>query len=95
MRPMNGSHVCVKDPVATRDMGATTPVRAYPAGSSMLDAAGQVFEWTDSPAQDGRFWVKGGSWDDRGCGVSRPADRHSRPAGLQHILVGFRLVLAP
>jgi len=84
----------------SHDLGpfATTPVGTYPAGASpfgMLDAAGQVFEWTDSPAQDGRYWVKGGSWDDRGCGVCRPADRHSRPAGLQHILVGFRLVLEP
>ncbi len=58
----------------------------------MLDAAGQVYEWTDTPAADGRFIVKGGSWDDKGCGICRPAARHSRPATLKHILIGFRLV---
>ena len=75
---------------------ATTPVGAFPAGASpfgLLDAAGQVFEWTATPAgQPGRYIVKGGSWDDKGCGVCRPAARHSRPAGLKHILIGFRLV---
>jgi len=38
--------------------------------------------------------VKGaGSWDDRGCGVCRPASRHGRPPELLHILVGFRVVV--
>ena len=26
--------------------------------------------------------------------LPRPAERHSRPAGIKHILVGFRLVVA-
>ncbi|MDH3241463.1 MAG: formylglycine-generating enzyme family protein [Alphaproteobacteria bacterium] len=73
----------------------TTEVGKFPAGASpfgLLDAAGQVFEWTATPSAPGRFVVKGGSWDDRGCGVCRPAARHGRPAGIRHILVGFRLV---
>lgn len=77
----------------------TTPVGAYPDGASpfgLLDPAGNVFEWTGDPrpGSDGaRYMVKGaGSWDDRGCGVCRPASRHSRPADLKHILLGFRLV---
>ena len=73
----------------------TVPVGRYPAGASpfgMLDAAGQVFEWTATPGNPGRFVVKGGSWDDSGCGVCRPAARHARPAGIKHILIGFRLV---
>ena len=73
----------------------TLPVGSYPSGKSpfgMLDAAGQVFEWTASPGRTGRFIVKGGSWDDKGCGVCRPAARHGRPAGIKHILIGFRLV---
>jgi formylglycine-generating enzyme required for sulfatase activity len=73
----------------------TLPVGGFPAGASpfgLLDTAGQVFEWTSSPAGTGRFLVKGGSWDDRGCGVCRPAARHGRPAELKHILIGFRLV---
>jgi formylglycine-generating enzyme required for sulfatase activity len=74
----------------------TMPVGSYPAGASpygMLDAAGQVFEWTSTTAARGRFIVKGGSWDDKGCGVCRPAARHSRPADIKHILIGFRLIV--
>lgn len=76
----------------------TQPVGRYPEGASpfgVLDAAGQVFEWTVTPWSKGRFTVKGGSWDDKGCGVCRPAARHGRPAGLKHILIGFRLVTDP
>lgn len=73
----------------------TLPVGSIPSGASpfgMRDAAGQVFEWTATPAGDGRYIVKGGSWDDKGCGVCRPAARHGRPATQKHILIGFRLV---
>ncbi len=73
----------------------TTAVGSYPSGASphgLLDAAGLVFEWTASPSGQGRYIVKGGSWDDKGCGVCRPAARHSRPERLKHILIGFRLV---
>ncbi len=83
----------------SHDLGPfdTTPVGADPAGASpygLLDAAGQVFEWTAAPATGAgaRFIVKGGSWDDSGCGICRPAARHARPAALKHILIGFRLV---
>lgn len=73
----------------------TVPVGQFAAGKSaygVLDAAGQVFEWTATPSGTGRYLVKGGSWDDRGCGVCRPAARHGRPADIKHILVGFRLL---
>ena len=77
----------------------TVPVGRFPDGASpfgLLDAAGQVFEWTATPSPRGpagaRYLVKGGSWDDKGCGVCRPAARHSRPGTLKHILIGFRLV---
>jgi len=73
----------------------TVAVGTYPLGASpygLMDAAGQVFEWTSTSAGDGRFVVKGGSWDDKGCGVCRPAARHARPAEIKHILIGFRLV---
>ena len=73
----------------------TVPVHDHPAGASpigLLDGAGQVFEWIEKPADARRAWVKGGSWDDSGCGVCRPAARHTRPAGIKHILIGFRLV---
>lgn len=73
----------------------TLPVGRFRNGASpfgMRDAAGQVFEWTSTPAGEGRRIVKGGSWDDKGCGVCRPAARHGRPERLKHILIGFRLV---
>lgn len=74
----------------------TMPVGQFPTGISpygVLDAAGQVFEWTRDQKLNGRVIVKGGSWDDKGCGVCRPAARHTRPANLKHILIGFRLVV--
>ena len=76
----------------------TTPVGSFRNGASpfgLLDAAGQVFEWTSTSAGANRHIVKGGSWDDKGCGVCRPAARHSRPDYLKHILIGFRLVREP
>ena len=81
----------------SHDLGPfdTEPVGSYLHGASpfdMLDAAGQVYEWTASRGGSDRFFVKGGSWDDKGCGVCRPAARHGRPADLKHILVGFRLI---
>ena len=83
----------------THDAGPfdTMPVGSYPDGASpydLLDAAGQVFEWTGTPRGNGRYLVKGGSWDDKGCGVCRAASRHGRPEDIKHILVGFRLVAA-
>lgn len=75
-------------PFDTVDVGS----RSAPSPFGLMDAAGQVFEWMRSPAEAKRSWVKGGSWDDKGCGVCRPAARHSRPKHLKHILIGFRLV---
>jgi len=74
----------------------TEVVGKFPGGASpygMLDAAGQVFEWTSTNTSPKRHLVKGGSWDDKGCGVCRSAARHARPVDLKHILIGFRLVL--
>jgi formylglycine-generating enzyme required for sulfatase activity len=76
----------------------TVPVGRFPQGASLFglrDAAGQVFEWTATPAGAGLYIVKGGSWDDKGCGICRPAARHGRPADIRHILIGFRLVREP
>lgn len=73
----------------------TVPVGRYPAGASpfgMLDATGLVYEWTATTAGSGRFIVKGGSWDDKGCGICRPAARSSRPGTIKHIIIGIRVL---
>ncbi|MGI9401416.1 MAG: formylglycine-generating enzyme family protein, partial [Rhizobiaceae bacterium] len=73
----------------------TVPAGKFPDGASpygLLDGAGQVFEWVAEADGKERHFVKGGSWDDKGCGVCRPAARHSRPDEIRHILIGFRLV---
>lgn len=75
----------------------TQPVGLYKRGASpygMLDAAGQVYEWTDDAGLEARtILLKGaGSWNDRGCGACRPAWRQERPAYLRDPLIGFRLV---
>lgn len=71
----------------------TVPVGSYEKGKSvygLYDMAGQVFEWTSTPAErSGKYIVKGGSWDDF-PGVTRSAARHSRPENIRHILIGFR-----
>jgi len=73
----------------------TTPVGQFSSGrspSGLLDGVGQVYEWTSTKQGARRAIVKGGSWDDKGCGVCRPAARHSRSVGIKHILIGFRVV---
>ena len=73
----------------------TVPVGSHPEGASpwgMRDAAGQVYQWTATLTEPGGAIVKGGSWDDKGCGVCRAAARHARPVSLKHILIGIRLV---
>ncbi len=70
----------------------TTPAGQFPAGASpfgMLDAAGNVFQWTSTEFAAGKMTVKGSAWEDFG-GVGRAASRHGRPVGARHVIVGFR-----
>jgi len=81
----------------SHDLGPfdTMAVGGFPEGQSpfgLVDPAGQVFEWTSTKVGEAGYRVKGGSWDDKGCGICRPAARHTRPRDLKHILIGFRLV---
>jgi formylglycine-generating enzyme required for sulfatase activity len=77
---------------AVKGPGDTTPVGQYITGKSpygLLDAAGNVFQWTSTPFKDGEMTVKGSAWEDYG-GVGRGASRHGRPVGARHVIVGFR-----
>jgi len=72
--------------------GDTTPAGSFAAGASpygVLDLAGNVFEWTSTPFAQGEMTVKGSAWEDY-AGVGRGASRHGRPAGIRHVIVGFR-----
>ncbi len=79
---------------AARGPGGTTPAEWHAAGRSphgLLDAVGNVFQWTSSRLADGRAVLKGCAWDDD-AGLCRPAFRHGRPEGSRHVLIGFRCV---
>ncbi|MBV8761551.1 MAG: SUMF1/EgtB/PvdO family nonheme iron enzyme [Deltaproteobacteria bacterium] len=77
---------------AVKGPGDTVPVGGYVKGASpfgMLDAAGNVFEWTMTPFKKGQIMVKGSSWEDFG-GLGRAASRHGRPPEIRHAIIGFR-----
>lgn len=70
------------------------PVGSFPAGASpygMLDAAGNVFQWTSTPwpIGSGKMTVKGSAWEDF-AGVGRGASLHGRRTWIRHAIVGFR-----
>jgi formylglycine-generating enzyme required for sulfatase activity len=72
--------------------GDTTPVGQYPGGASpygVLELAGNVSEWTETPMRDGEMTVKGSAWDDW-AGMGRGAARHGRTIDARHVIVGFR-----
>ncbi|WP_428262189.1 formylglycine-generating enzyme family protein [Haliangium sp.] len=71
----------------------TTPVEQFPNGVSpygMYDAAGNTFQWTETPwPRGGRMTVKGSAWDDY-AGLGRGAAQHGRRPWVRHVLIGFR-----
>ncbi len=91
--------------------GDTVAVGSYPDGVSpygVLDAAGNVFQWTATPwppptttptpgpvpAVAAEMTVKGSAWDDFG-GLGRGAAWHGRPRSIRHAIVGFRCAADP
>lgn len=82
---------------AVKGPGDTTPVGQFVEGKSafgLLDAAGNVFQWTSTPFRPGHMTVKGSAWEDFG-GVGRGASRHGRPVEARHVIVGFRCAAPP
>ncbi|RLC76924.1 MAG: hypothetical protein DRJ03_27755, partial [Chloroflexi bacterium] len=80
-------------------VGGTTPVGRYsPPGDSpygCVDMAGNVWEWTDSPWEEGSKYkvLRGGSWLSNQLYV-RAAYRYSFAPGHRYDFVGFRCVSA-
>lgn len=74
----------------------TTPVYRYSNGVSpegCYDMAGNVWEWTSSPVQEGQesYIIKGGSWSDD-ADAALCASRCAVRRDLRHCTVGFRCV---
>lgn len=72
----------------------TVPVGTFTVGASpygALDLAGNVFQWTSTPAPDGagKMVVKGSAWEDF-AGVGRGASGHGRAQTVRHVIIGFR-----
>ena len=101
-RGVNGANFpwgMIYDPklLNSADLGPndTTPVGQYPEGASpygLLDTAGQVFEWTKTSLEKNIYIIKGGAWNNYGCGVCRPAAQQSMSKSDKNILTGFRLI---
>lgn len=99
--PWGATFDATKLDAATGGPGDTVAVGSYPAGASsygVLDAAGNVFQWSSTPWPPGtsptggptaEMTVKGSAWDDHG-GLGRGAAWHGRPREARHVLVGFR-----
>jgi formylglycine-generating enzyme required for sulfatase activity len=85
---------------------ATSPVGRYPAGKSpagVLDLAGNVWEWTDSPycpygkddCGDSRRVLRGGGWDTTESQDVRAARRYPSAPTARGRSIGFRCAKTP
>jgi formylglycine-generating enzyme required for sulfatase activity len=85
---------------------ATAPVGHYPAGASpagVMDLAGNVWEWTESPycpygkddCGESRRVLRGGGWDTTESQNVRAARRLPSPPTARSRSIGFRCARAP
>ncbi len=75
----------------------TMPVGSFTAGASpygVLEMAGNVAQWTATPAEAGMMIVKGSAWDDH-AGLGRGASGDVHKPGARHVGVGFRCAGTP
>ncbi len=75
---------------------STAPVGCFPPSKlGLYDMIGNVWEWTETPFQDGvSGTIKGGSWlcSDNFCGRYRPQARQAQDIDFSSNHIGFRLV---
>lgn len=90
--PWGNAFVADKLNSAVGGPGDTVPAGSFVPGASpygVLELAGNVFQWTSTPATRSEVTVKGSAWEDF-AGVGRGASWHDRPRTVRHVIVGFR-----
>ena len=77
--------------------GGPVPAGRFPAGATpegMLDVAGNVWEWTATPAMGNGYVIRGGSYASQPA-YARATFLNAAPAGLRSPGLGFRVVRNP
>lgn len=73
----------------------TAPAACFPADrNGVHDLIGNVWEWTDSPVDEARMIIKGGSWlcAANFCARYRPAARQPQENDFSSNHIGFRII---
>lgn len=73
----------------------SAPASCFPADrNGVHDLIGNVWEWTDSPADDRHMIIKGGSWlcAANFCARYRPAARQPQETDFSSNHIGFRII---